>query len=109
MWPEGYKYRDVYDAVEDQDTTLDYDTDAPSLATILKATNQWQPEMNEIKKPMEVLMLSEAETDKPKDPNVNADSRIDPTYKVNFTQSHCGSYGLKIAKTLVNSYSDIIA
>ena len=43
------------------------------------------------------------------DSESNPGDRTDPTYKVDFTLSHCGTYGLKLVKTLVNSYPDIFA
>ena len=40
------------------------------------------------------------------DPNQD---RIDPSYKVDFDQSHCNEYELKLIKTMVTSYPDIFA
>lgn len=98
---KGYLYRDLYDASIKWDPTFDYDAYAQRIRSILTATDQWQPKILN-SKPLEVIMFSS-------DYESNPGARTDPTYKVDFTLLHCGTYGLKLAKTLLNYYPDIFA
>ena len=102
LTPGAHPIRQLYDVVIEKDPKVDCNADTPRKKTILQATNQWDPRVNKSIRPMETIMLC----DEQQDPNQD---RTDPSYKVDFNQSHCNEYELKLVKTMVTSYPDIFA
>ena len=80
------------------DPCFGYDSDASPATAIFKATGQTSPYQNTALHAMQTIMID--------DPN---EDRTDPTYVVDFTQSHCNKYELKLMRQLVNEYQDTLA
>ena len=99
--PQGTRYTnwEFYEIIADQDAALNYDINASRIQSVLRATNQWNPQTQHSVKTTETIMLCNEQ-----DPDQD---RIDPTYKVDYDQSHCNAYEIKLIKTMVKSYPDI--
>ena len=94
--------RDFYEAIASTDPNLNHDDEASQAHAIFKATGQLKglmdPTSDRALRPMQTIMIEGP--DKP---------RTDPTYVVDFTQSHCNKYELKLMKNLVDEYKDTFA
>ena len=95
---ETHSNRDFYEAVAAADPCFGYDSEASSTLAIFKATGQACPQTNAALHAMQTIMID--------DPN---EDRTDPTYVVDFTQSHCNKYELRLMRQLVNEYQDTFA
>ena len=79
--------REFYEAIAAADPNFGFDNEASRTLAILRATNQLNQNSNAAMHSIQTIVID--------DPNQD---RTDPTYVVDFTQSHCNKYELKLMK-----------